>query len=129
VVGHPEALADELSALLRQAHGALAALGAAVRPPGTERDYLVAWRLVDRVGDSLARAAARPDCPARLGASLLDWRDRLGSHLLAADQLRDVGHPIASRARVLERGIRSTIGELLSVAAVPAAAGAPVTLR
>jgi hypothetical protein len=101
-------------ALLRAADRALVALEGA----GTdERTYALAWRAVDDLAEQLAAVAAVHGCPRPFATLLLDCRDRLGSHLLAADQLCEIGQPIDSRVRVLERGVSSMVGDLLTAAA------------
>ena len=77
--------------------------------------YADACLRTERFAEHLAAVAGRDDCPARLVTLLLDCRDRLASHLLAADRLTEVGHPHDSRVRVLRRGVRGVIGDLLAI--------------
>lgn len=67
--------------------------------------------IVQEAADYLALAAAEPSCPTGLSTILLDWRDRLGSHVLAARALADldVHHDLAEQ--MLCRGLDEAIQE------------------
>jgi hypothetical protein len=71
----------------------------------------VRWRIVDDAADQLAVAASDPACPVMLGTVLLDWRDRLGSCVLAARALADLDvHPDLAE-QLLCRGLDEAIEE------------------
>jgi hypothetical protein len=109
VAPEPDAL-SAVPALLRCAQRAEDMLVRA--DPST---YATAWQRTEQVAVDLAAVAGRDDCPPRLSTLLLDCRDRLGSHLLAAERLAEVGHPHDSRIRVLRRGVRGVMGDLLAI--------------
>lgn len=71
----------------------------------------VRWEIVEGAAEQLASAASDPTCPVVLGAILLDWRDRLGSCVLAARALADLDvHPDLAE-QLLCRGLDEAIQE------------------
>jgi hypothetical protein len=71
----------------------------------------VAARFVDAAAESLTREAAVDSCPHALRTILLDWRDRLGSHVLTARALGELEvHPDLAR-QLLRRGLDEILGE------------------
>ena len=76
------------------------------------------WTPVEEAADALAAAANRPWCPAAVNALLLDWRDRLGSHVLAARALADLDVHSDLAEQFLRRGLDEVISEVPRLAEV-----------
>jgi len=72
----------------------------------------LAWQLVQDVADQLAMAASAPSCPPTVGATLLDWRDRLGSYILAARALAELDVHRGMAQQLLCRGLDEVIEEV-----------------
>ncbi len=72
-----------------------------------------AWyRIVDTAGERLARLSVDDACDRRTGLMLLDWRDRLSSHALAARALADIQRDADVEIHMLERGLAEVASAL-----------------
>ena len=67
-------------------------------------------RIVEETADRLAHAAKDPWCSGSLAEALLDWRDRLGSYLLASRALAELDVDRQLAAQLLRRGVDEIIG-------------------
>jgi len=100
-----EQVAQESVEALRRARLVLSLICGAAAPNE------VRWQIVEDAADHLALAASDPECPVQLGVILLDWRDRLGSCVLAARALADLDvHPDLAE-QLLCRGLDEAIQE------------------
>jgi hypothetical protein len=76
-----------------------------VRPDDVEAKR----RVVEAAAERLARTAMNADCPVQLTLLLLDWRDRLGSFVLAASAVTDLDVHADVAERLLRRGLDEVI--------------------
>lgn len=74
-----------------------------------ELDDELSTKLVERVADGLAEMARDPFCPPAVGTALLDWRDRLWSHILAAGALAELDIDRGLPEQLLRRGLDEII--------------------
>jgi hypothetical protein len=80
-------------------------------PAFAEVTVEVAARSVDASAAPLRVVAGDDRCPDDLRTVLLDWRDRLGSHVLTARALGELEvHPDLAR-QLLRRGLDEVLGE------------------
>ena len=103
-------LADGMLALtavqdLRRARTRLAALAETAASAEDRR------HIVQGAADRLATRATDSACSAPLAAILLDWRDRLSSHILASRALADLDVHRAAGEQLLQRGLDDAIDE------------------
>jgi hypothetical protein len=100
--------------LLLQALTVLNTTRRTLDPPGaSEADLDRHAADVDQAARSLASLARDDTCPPKLEVALFDWRDRLGSHVLAARALGDMDvHPDAAM-QLLRRGLDEAIANAL----------------
>lgn len=91
--------------VLRRARARLAQL------PAIAAATEVPWQLVEEAADHLAETAGDPSCREPLAAVLLDWRDRLGSFVLAARALADLDVHNDLAHQLLCRGLDEAIDE------------------
>jgi len=71
--------------------------------------------VLERAADRLGALGRLGGCSARLGRSLLDWRDHLSSHVLAARALQDIGVHGDAATHLLERGLADVAGQLAAL--------------
>lgn len=83
-------------------------------PAFDEVSVEAAARMVDAAATPLVLVASDDACPDDLRTVLLDWRDRLGSHILTARALGELEvHPDLAR-QLLRRGLDEVLGEAAS---------------
>ena len=70
------------------------------------------YRIVDTAGDRLALLSMDESCDRRTGLMLLDWRDRLSSHVLAAQALADIEVHADVEIHMLQRGLAEVASAL-----------------
>ena len=86
-------------------------------------DELDAQRL-EAVAEHLAVLARDPWCLPRVQTVLADWRDRLGSYVLTARALIDVGISPDHVRHLLQRGLNEVVDEVpLRLAGLHAVSG------
>jgi hypothetical protein len=108
-----ESMLRQACAVILLAQGTL---DAAVQA-GSEID---AWyRIVDTAGERLARLSVDDSCDRSTGLILLDWRDRLSSHVLAARALADIQVHADVEIHMLERGLVEVASALDELAGDP----------
>lgn len=126
-------MAEPLAALVQTAaHDAVSVLRRAREEidllDATDAGMEARWGLVELAADRLALAAKDAACPVALSVLLLDWRDRLSSHVLVARALAEMEvHPDLAD-QLLRRGLDELLGEapqrLLDLRVNPAAVSA-----
>lgn len=76
-------------------------------------DDVDAWcEVVDDAARWLALLGADEACPREVSNALLDWRDRLSSHILAARALAEIEVHADVEAHMLERGLSDVAAEV-----------------